>query len=531
VTHRRTIAPLAQPKSSSSPRVKRGVALFAVLAVLASGCGVASRAQDAGDNGTGGSSGANPTKGPAGPVPAGLEKFYQQQPDWERCGSNQQCATITVPLDYSEPTGETIELRARKVLARDRGGKIGTLFINPGGPGASGQEFAASAGFVLGAQLLRKFDVIGWDPRGVAQSTPVRCLDTAQLDKYIATDGSPDNDAEITELNEESKVLANGCQQRSGELLPHVSTKDAARDIDVLRGIVGDAELNYLGMSYGTYLGATYAELFPKNVGRLVLDGAVDPANTSKQNNMAQAKGFDTALDAFAADCAQRSCRLGSTKEEVLAKVDKLITDSDATPLPGDGKRQVTQALVVLGVIYPLYVKDFWPRLEDAVLDGLAGNGARLLALADEYTDREPSGYASNSNEAIYAVNCVDRPDITSIAQAKSEEPEYKAASPRFGAFLLWGSLACANWPVKPENKPHPIKAAGAKPIVVIGTTRDPATPYEWAVGLAGQLESGVLISRDGDGHTGYKAGNACVDNAVESFLLQGTAPTADIKC
>jgi hypothetical protein len=165
------------------------------------------------------------------------------------------------------------------------------------------------------------------------------------------------------------------------------------------------------------------------------------------------------------------------------------------------------------------------------VLDGLAGNGARLLALADEYTDREPSGYASNSNEAIYAVNCVDRPDITSIAQAKSEEPEYKAASPRFGAFLLWGSLACANWPVKPENKPHPIKAAGAKPIVVIGTTRDPATPYEWAVGLAGQLESGVLISRDGDGHTGYKAGNACVDNAVESFLLQGTAPTADIKC
>ncbi|MEV0286251.1 MULTISPECIES: alpha/beta hydrolase [unclassified Kribbella] len=507
--------------------------MFAVLAVLVSGCGIASRAQDAGAEGTTGStgSGSNPTKGPAGPIPAGLEKFYQQQPDWERCGSNQQCATIEVPLDYSKPTGETIELRARKVLARDRAGKIGTLFINPGGPGASGQEFAASAGFVLGAQLLRKFDVIGWDPRGVGQSTPVRCLDTAQMDKYIATDGSPDDDAEINELNEESKVFANGCQQRSGELLPHVSTKDAARDIDVLRGIVGDSELYYLGMSYGTYLGATYAELFPKNVGRLVLDGAVDPSKSSKQNNMAQAKGFDTALDAFAEDCAQRSCRLGSTKQEVLAKVDKLINDSDATPLPGDGRREVTQALVVLGVIYPLYVKDFWPRLEDAVLDGLAGNGARLLALADEYTSREPGGYSNNSNEAIYAVNCLDRPDISSIAQAKAEEPEYKAASPRFGAFLLWGSMACANWPVKPENQPHAIKAAGAKPIVVVGTTRDPATPYEWAVGLAGQLESGVLITRDGDGHTGYKAGNACVDNAVESYLLQGTAPTADIKC
>ena len=375
--------------------------LVAALAVLVSGCGVASRAQDAGD-GTATGTGANPPKGPVGPIPAGLEKFYQQQPDWQRCGSNQQCATITVPLDYTKPTGQTIELRARKVLARDRAGKIGTLFINPGGPGASGEKFAASAGFVLGSSLLRKFDVIGWDPRGVGQSTPVRCLDTAQMDKFIATDGSPDNEAEITDLNNEAKILADGCEQRSGELLPHVSTKDAARDIDVLRGIVGDPELYYLGFSYGTYLGATYAELFPKNVGRLVLDGAVDPSKTAKQNNIAQAKGFDTALDAFAEDCAQRSCRLGSSKAEVLAKIDKLINDSDATPLPGDGKREVTQALVLLGVLSPLYLKQLWPQLEDAVLDGLAGNGARLLALADQYTDREPSGYSDNANEAIY---------------------------------------------------------------------------------------------------------------------------------
>jgi pimeloyl-ACP methyl ester carboxylesterase len=511
-------------------RNRRPIALLAAVVVLASGCGVATRAQDAGDGSTGGT-GAGPTKGPAGPIPAGLEKFYQQKPDWERCGTNQQCATITVPLDYSKPTGQTIELRARKVLARDRTGKIGTLFINPGGPGVSGQSFAAAAGFVLGAQLLRKFDVIGWDPRGVAQSTPIRCLDTAQLDKVIATDGSPDNDTEINELNDQAKTLADGCEQRSGELLPHVSTKDAARDIDVLRGIVGDSQLNYLGMSYGTYLGATYAELFPKSVGRLVLDGAVDPSQTAKAAYIAQAKGFDTALDAFAADCAQRSCRLGSTKAEVLAQVDKLINDSDANPLPGDGKREVTQALVVLGVIYPLYLKDFWPRLEDAVLDGLAGNGARLLALADEFTGRGPSGYKNNQNEAIVAVNCLDRPDLTSVGQAKAEEPEFKAASPRFGPYLLWGSLACANWPVKPQNKPHVIKAAGAKPIIVVGTTRDPATPYEAAVSLAHQLESGVLVTRDGDGHTGYHEGNACVDGAVETFLLQGIAPTSDIKC
>ena len=310
-----------------------------------------------------------------------------------------------------------------------------------------------------------------------------------------------------------------------------MNTKDAARDIDVLRGIVGDPQLYYLGMSYGTYLGATYAELFPKNVGRMVLDGAVDPAITSAQMGMAQAKGFDKALDAFAEDCAQRSCKLGSSKNEVLAKIDQLIKASDANPLPGDGQRQVTQALVILGLVYPLYLKDFWPRLEDAVADGLAGNGARLLALADEYTDRKPSGYADNSNEVQIAVNCSDRPDAASIAQLQAEVPEFKAASPRFGEFLAWSSVACINWPVKPTDQPHQIKAAGAKPIMVLGTTRDPATPYEWAVGLAHQLESGILVTRDGDGHTAYLSGNACVKNVVESYLVQGNTPAADIKC
>lgn len=466
-----------------------------------------------------------------GPIPAGLEKFYQQRPDWQRCGTNQECATIQVPLDYTKPAGQTIELRARKVLAKDRGGRIGTLFINPGGPGASGQEFAAQAPMLFGLPVLRKFDVIGWDPRGVGESTPVKCLDTAQLDAMIAADGSPDNAAEIADLDKQSKTFAAGCEQRSGRLLPHVNTKDAARDIDVLRGIVGDPQLYYLGMSYGTYLGATYAEEFPKNVGRMVLDGAVDPAITSEQMGIEQAKGFDKALDAFAEDCAQRSCKLGSSKEEVLAKVDQLIKDSDEHPLPGDGQRQVTQALVILGMVYPLYLKDFWPRLEDAVAAGLSGDGSPLLALADEYTDRKPTGYADNSNEVQIAVNCSDRPDATSIAQIKAELPKFKAASPRFGEFMAWSSVSCANWPVKPTNTPHPIKAAGAKPIMVLGTTRDPATPYEWAVGLAHELERGVLVTRDGDGHTAYLSGNACVKNVVESYLVQGNTPAADIKC
>ena len=507
------------------------LAALASLAVVASGCGVAGRAQDADSGGSVGLPGGGSSRGPAGPIPAGLEKFYQQPVNWERCGNGSQCATITVPLDYAKPTGKTIELRARKIPARDRTGRVGTLFINPGGPGASGIEYAAAASFVLGAPLLRKFDVIGWDPRGVGQSTPVRCLDTAQLDKVVATDGSPDNEAEITALDNAAKELANGCEKRSGDLLAHVSTKDAARDLDVLRGIVGDSELYYLGKSYGTYLGATYAELFPKNVGRLVLDGAVDPAEPSEQLNISQAKGFDTALDAFAADCVQRSCQLGNSKEEVLAKVDKVLTETDAHPLPGDGKREVTQAIAVLGVIFPLYLKELWPQLEQAVAEGVDGKGTKLLQLADQYIGRGPGGYQDNENEAIYAVNCLDHPDVTSIAATKAEEAAYKAASPRFGAYLLWGSLQCANWPVKPQNTPHPIKAPGAKPIVVVGTTRDPATPYQGAVSLAAQLDSGVLISRDGDGHTGYHEGNACVDQAVETYFLTGTAPTDGLKC
>ncbi|HEY3003047.1 MAG TPA: alpha/beta hydrolase [Kribbellaceae bacterium] len=520
-------------------------ALVAVLSLAAgaAGCGLATRAQNAPSRS---SASGNPSdepvvptqpgtttgSGPAGPVPKGLESFYNQKPDWQSCGVGSECATIKVPLDYSKPAGKTIELRARRIRALAPSGRIGTLFINPGGPGGSGLNYAAAASYVLGRALLRKFDVIGWDPRGVGESTPVRCIDASQMDQLVAADGSPDDDAEIQLLDGFAKQLADGCERRSGELLPHVGTKDAARDIDVMRGIVGDRELYYLGKSYGTYLGATYAELFPKNVGRMVLDGALDPARPTEQINMTQAKGFDVALEAFAADCAQRSCSLGSSKAEVLAKVDKVLTETDANPLPGDGPRRVTQGIAVLGVIFPLYVKDYWPRLERAVDDAVdKQDGSRLLALADEYTSRGPRGYEDNSGEVIYAVNCVDHPDITSIADAKSKAAAFHKASPRFGAYLLWGSLPCAEWPVKPVNTQHAIRAAGAKPIVVVGTTRDPATPYEWAVALAKQLDSGVLVTRDGDGHTGYHEGNACVDDAVETYYLDGTPPTDGLKC
>ena len=263
-------------------RFRRSTVLVATLAVLASGCGVASRAQDA-DGGTAPGVGSNPPSGPVGPIPAGLEKFYQQQPDWERCGSNQQCATISVPLDYTKPAGKTIELRARKVLAKDRAGRIGTLFINPGGPGASGQEFAAQVPILFGSSLLRKFDIIGWDPRGVGESTPVKCLDTEQLDKMIAADGSPDTPAEVADVEQAGQDLRGRLRaafRRAPAACVHQGRRPrhrrTARHRRRLPALLPGHVVRHL-------LGATYAELFPKNVGRLVLDGAVDPSKSSEQ--------------------------------------------------------------------------------------------------------------------------------------------------------------------------------------------------------------------------------------------------------
>ena len=511
-------------------KIRKSTVVLVGLAVLVSGCGVASRAQDA--DGPGTQPSARPS-GPAGPVPVGLEKFYQQQPDWERCGSGQLCATISVPLDYEQPTGKAIELRARKVPARDRTGKIGTLFLNPGGPGGSGLEYAAAAAAVLGAAVLRKFDVIGWDPRGVGESTPVRCLDTAAMDNFVGADGSPDDEAEIAALDKAAKVLADGCEQRSGELLPHVVHEGRgprhgrdARHRRRLRAVLPRQVLRHLPRR--DVRRAVPEERRPAGAGRRGRSGEDRPSRSTSHRRRASTPRWTRSPS----DCASRSCSLGSSRAEVLAKVDKVLADSDATPLPGDGNRTVTQGLAVLGVIFPLYVKDYWPRLEKAVADGVNGDGAPVARAGRRVHQPRPSGYADNSGEVIYAVNCVDHPDITSVADAKAEGGRgTRRRRPGSAPYLLWGSLPCANWPVKPKDTPHAIKAPGAKPIVVVGTTRDPATPYEWSRRARGQLDSGVLVTRDGDGHTGYREGNDCVDDAVESYLLKGTAPSTDLKC
>lgn len=467
-----------------------------------------------------------------------LARYYEQTLDWRPCESASgapdfQCARLTVPVDYAEPGGATTYLALTRLPAADPAARIGSLIVNPGGPGGSGVEYAGYATAVISEAVRARYDVVGFDPRGVASSDPIRCLTDRQTDAYLAADASPDSPQEVTTLIRESQQLADECEQRNRTLLPHVGTQDVARDLDVLRAAVGDTKLFYLGKSYGTFLGAIYAEKFPRRVGRMVLDGALDPRSTSEQVNLGQAGGFEIALGAFLADClGKQTCPLTGDTEQARAQLRTFLADVDATPLPTGGKRELTQALAVLGIVFALYDETFWPQLRSALASGLTGDGAPLLALADAYADRLPSGrYRTNANDVIYAVNCLDRPEPNGPAQIEKSLPKYDAASAIFGEYIAWSSLPCHYWPVPPEMRPRAIHAPGAAPILVVGTTRDPATPYAWAQALASQLDSGVLLTYEGDGHTAYRRGSTCIDAAVDTYLLRGVPPVDGTRC
>ncbi len=463
-----------------------------------------------------------------------LAAYYAQRPTWSECGDGFLCAGVEVPLDYADPAAGDITLKAVRLPASDQAHRVGSLLINPGGPGVSGIQYARAARTAFTARVRAAYDIVGFDPRGVATSAPVKCLGDKGLDALLAYDGSPDTPAEEQGLVAISKGFADGCQQRSARILPHMGTVDAARDMDVIRAVVGDAKLNYFGASYGTFLGATYAEEFPTKVGRLVLDGAIDPTVDAQQIAEGQLGGFERALDAFLADCVKRSdCPVGPTVAAARRQIQRLVADSDAHPLSSDSGRPVTQSLVVIGLLYPLYDKaDGWPALRTALNQAVGGNGNVLLAIADAYSNRRPDGtYSDNQNEATYAVNCLDRPDTQTVDQTRAFAAQLTRQSPIFGAYFAWGDVPCTQWPVPTTDRPHAIHATGAAPILVVGTTRDPATPYQWAKNLASQLDSGRLLTRVGDGHTAYTRGSSCIDSAVDAFLIRGTLPPVGKVC
>lgn len=353
------------------------------------------------------------------------------------------------------------------------------------------------------------------------------------MDAYTAVDITPDDQAETDALVAADKEFADGCRQLSGALLGHVSTVEAARDMDVLRALLGDERLYYVGKSYGTYLGATYAGLFPSRVGRVVLDGAMDPSLDAAAGNRTQAGGFETAWAAFAKDCVQRSgCPVGSTEQQAGERLDALLRSVDARPLKTDSDRLLSESQATTGVIEAMYAEMLWPSLRSALTDAAAGDGTALLKLSDSYYDRGADGSYPNLMFANMAVNCVDLPaPFAGPADVSKAVPDFEQSSPHFGRDMAWMALACGYWPVPATGAPHTVRAAGAAPIVVVGTTRDPATPYAWAQSLAGQLESGRLLTYDGDGHTAYGRDNTCVDAAVNGYLLTGQAPEQGKRC
>lgn len=465
-------------------------------------------------------------------IEATLEPFYEQEPEWRECRGSMECAEIEVPLDYDEPTGKRIELALLRVPAGAGDDKVGSLLVNPGGPGGSGIEYAARAEIFFGGPVRKAFDIVGFDPRGVGTSTPVDCLSDEQLDGYVASDPDPETLPEARRVDELLTVFGEGCLERSGDLAGHVSTVEAAKDMDIIRGVLDQQRMAYFGASYGTLLGGTYADLFPERVGRMVLDGAIDPSVSNVESSLVQARGFETALRAYVENCVDDGgCFLGDSVDEGVGTIQDLLESLDEEPIPGDQTRALTQGLGVLGVWAPLYDEQSWPALDVGLKQAIDGNGATLLSFADQYVGRGPEGYVDNSVEALYAVNCLDSNESVPVDDYADYEDEFLEASPTFGRVFAFGLTSCGSWPVEGEKAPEALTAAGADPILVIGTTRDPATPLEWAEGLAAMFESGVLISRDGDGHTGYGAGNDCVDEAVESYLVSGKVPEDDLSC
>jgi pimeloyl-ACP methyl ester carboxylesterase len=447
---------------------------------------------------------------------------------------------MRAPLDYAKPAEGDVRLAVARKKATGPGKRLGSLLVNPGGPGGSAIGYLQQyAGIGYPAQVRARYDMVAVDPRGVARSEPVECLDGRRMDAYTQTDVTPDDARETDRLVDAFKGFAEGCGADAPKLLRHVSTVEAARDMDILRAVLGDERLSYVGASYGTFLGATYAGLFPGRAGRLVLDGAMDPSLSARRLNLEQTAGFDTAFQSFAKDCVQQpDCPLGgkgTSPAQAGKNLKAFFDDLDAKPVPtgdADGRR-LTESLATTGVIAAMYDEGAWQQLRESLGSAMKQHdGAGLLVLSDSYYEREAGGDYSNLMSANAAVNCLDLPPaFSSPDQVREALPAFEKASPVFGEVLAWSSLNCAYWPVHPTGEPHRIEAAGASPVVVVGTTRDPATPYRWAQALADQLSSGRLLTYEGDGHTAYGRGSTCIDSAINTYLLRGTPPADGTRC
>lgn len=488
---------------------------------------------------------------PAGPVPQGLEQFYSQPLTWESCESyaktdyderalgadGLQCTHLTVPLDYTKPDGETIELGILRRPAKDRGQRIGALVVNPGGPGAAGLSTAAALADANDT-LADRFDFVGFDPRGVGSSEPtVECLSDEEMDAERADDDELDVSPEgVANLDAEAKEYAQKCvdnTEHGTAMLANLGTRDVAKDIDVLRAALGDEKLTYLGYSYGTRIGSTYAETFPGNVRAMILDGALDPSQSPVEEVVAQGAGFQRAFDDFVTWCVgQDDCALGSDKGKALQQFHGLVRPLGENPVEvGDGRR-LSYEDATTGVVQALYSEQLWENLNSGLNELKQNEGATLMALADMYLERDRDGTYSTTQDVFTAVRCVDDPRLTDRNEALEVNREYKEAAP----FLDDGNPpaavldSCAYWPVPNTSEPHVPNVPNLAQVLVISTTGDPATPYDAGVALAKGLGGG-LLTYEATQHTVFLQGNECVDSAGTAYLTDLTLPAEGTRC
>ncbi|MFR9753194.1 alpha/beta hydrolase [Nocardia sp. 004] len=479
---------------------------------------------------------------PMPPPLAGLAKFYEQPVQWGSCtgfgGPTDrlppiaQCARITVPVDYAAPDGPTAQIAMSRIKAT--GPRIGSLLVNPGGPGRSGLSMVW-----LGSNtaLAERFDRIGFDPRGVGSSVPVIVCQTAQEQDAERAEPPEDYSPEgIAEAEADNRRYAERCAERVGEdFLAHVGTREVVQDIDVMRAVLGDDALTYLGYSYGTKIGSAYAEKFPDRVRALVLDGAIDSAQDPVQESLRQAAGFQKAFDAYAADCAREpSCPLGGDPARAVQRFRELVDPLWDRPVPTTDPRGLNYGDALTGMSQALYTDQLWKRLTRGLSELRDGRGDTLLELADLYGGRYLDGTYDNKIDAFNAIRCVDDPRITDRAVTARQDAEYRKAAPFLDDGRGTGAAPlelCAVWPVPNTSRPHRLSVPGLPETVVVSTTGDPATPYQAGVDLADQLDA-ALITYQGSGHTVVLvAGESCVDDAVIAYLIDLTAPEPGLTC
>jgi pimeloyl-ACP methyl ester carboxylesterase len=488
--------------------------------------------------------------GPHGPDPTELSRFYEQKLSWGPCADfatsasdrptfsdpKFDCARLEVPLDYAAPGGPTAQLAILR--QRATGERIGSLLVNPGGPGSSGASAAASLSGRIGqGQLSQRFDLVGFDPRGVGASTPtIDCLNDAEWEAERADLDVDPSPAGVEQTESENRQYAQRCAQRSGgdPVLANVGTRDVVRDVDILRAALGDQKLTYLGYSYGTRIGSAYAEAFPQNVRALVLDGALDPTQTTADRTVKQNAGFQQAFDAYAADCAQRpDCPLGTDPAKATAAFQALTRPLIDAPVRAEnGTRTLSYPDAVTGTIQALYLSQLWPALSRGLSLLASGDGTILLRLADLYNGRGPDGHYGNDIEAFVVISCVDEERITDRAQQADLIRRANEAAPfrDDGRGVVAALDPCAFWPVPPTSQPHVPQVQGLPPTLIISTTGDPATPYQAGVDLAKAL-NGSLLTYEGTQHTVALQGVPCVDDAVTKYLVDGTLPPPGTVC